>query len=944
MKRGFIAAIALLPILVIFGCSGGTSPILPGLASPAYTAGQSNGLDGIPTKAVWGIWDVIIDPDTMDVTIVPLRNAEFTVDVVMFLQLPDGNPANLQIQVTDTSDFFTEGILNVDVGLTHPFPGLDQFTGFDVLGVVLGSGGFASYYDPAVQYSDGHFDLKLLNADGYTRWMNPTEFEPNGTILRFYPGALGTNNLEAITATINGYKYFADGLADNEDLHGFFMNPGSIDDRGKFSPSNTNWREFVIDFRMDSGFPLIEFQYAVLASWILPDPTLYGEPNVIDVPEDYPLSANTAESFLCTVTDHSNLYNDGVDSGGNIVLDLEIYDWASLDDDITVPGEISKITIESQGTLIPGGPQEILAPTFNLTAMPGTTNASSVFTVEIFNCMPQSSVDQELLITIEQNYGEFSPADGEPPLVDSPLASYLLHTVPVSDIAPVDEFQVLDPNGGETLWMALYHEITWFSDDPAISTVSIEFSTDDFTSEVITVVDSTENDGTYRWYPIPNMPTDTGKIRVTDPGGLGQDESDNYFSIELPVWLDFQDEVPVDDGTILWNDWGGTTEYDGTFSEYSPALSQDLDGLAHIAWHSEIVLPDVDPPHREARDTGIRSMDGVDWDGDAFFFTWGGSPDPAHELRGDFMKIAPAANNTTFAAIQHWHIYFSVDVDHFPNSHNYYNSGLLNNRIYYAAEIMADADYLYLVSDGYTDGINDGPGIYQERFDTPDFQWSAPVIPMTVMTDVGEVSHSRSWAFHGGELVMAYFTTDGTIKLLRQTDQVDDLWDDTEVIFDGAGYTVCKDPSISVDPTERMFAVWTGLNNDNSEYEILASMKETPLSAWTIPIVANSSATPFDDQHMTTSFEEVLLPTGDLEYMVLIAYSLEDAVYYQISPMDLWSFLPEIQVSDETDTSRDPDVLCYQAPYVYDALFAWSVEFTPEDWDIRFRNGDFVTP
>jgi len=231
-----------------------------------------------------------------------------------------------------------------------------------------------------------------------------------------------------------------------------------------------------------------------------------------------------------------------------------------------------------------------------------------------------------------------------------------------------------------------------------------------------------------------------------------------------------------------------------------------------------------------------------------------------------------------------------------------------------------------------------------ERFATPDYQWSPPANPMTVMTENGEVSHSRSWAFHGGELVMAYFTTAGEIKLLRQTDQAADIWDDTEVIFDGVGYTECKDPSLSVDPSDRMFAVWTGLNNDSGEYELLVAMKETPSSEWTVPIVAETSIQPFDDQHVTTSFEEVLLPTGDLEYMVLIGYSLENMVYYQICPMDLWAFLPRMLVSDETDKSRDPDVLCFQAPYMYDALFAWSIEVTEDDWDIRYRNGDFMTP
>ena len=121
-------------------------------------------------------------------------------------------------------------------------------------------------------------------------------------------------------------------------------------------------------------------------------------------------------------------------------------------------------------------------------------------------------------------------------------------------------------------------------------------------------------------------------------------------------------------------------------------------------------------------------------------------------------------------------------------------------------------------------------------------------------------------------------------------------------------------------------------------------MKADPLAEWTTPVVAASSASEFNDCHITTSYEQVLLPTGASEYMVLIGYEQDGIVYSQISPKDLWAFLPYQVVSEETNTSQDPDTMCFAAPYLYDALFAWSIEVLPDDWDIRFRNGDFVTP
>ncbi|MFH1675374.1 MAG: hypothetical protein ABIC40_00005, partial [bacterium] len=211
-------------------------------------------------------------------------------------------------------------------------------------------------------------------------------------------------------------------------------------------------------------------------------------------------------------------------------------------------------------------------------------------------------------------------------------------------------------------------------------------------------------------------------------------------------------------------------------------------------------------------------------------------------------------------------------------------------------------------------------------------------------TDFGEISHSRSWCFQEGWLVMAFFTTDGKIKLLKQTDVDSDTWDDSEVIFDGSGYTECRDPSITTDGSNRLFAVWTGFDNSAGEYRLLASMKESPSSDWTEPIVAAVSETPFDDQHISCSKEKVLLPTGDEEYVVLIGYQVGDIVYSQISPKDLWAFLPPQIVSAQDDVTRDPDTLCLESPYNYNALFGWSFKVTDDNWDIKFRNADFKTP
>jgi hypothetical protein len=74
-------------------------------------------------------------------------------------------------------------------------------------------------------------------------------------------------------------------------------------------------------------------------------------------------------------------------------------------------------------------------------------------------------------------------------------------------------------------------------------------------------------------------------------------------------------------------------------------------------------------------------------------------------------------------------------------------------------------------------------------------------------------------------------------------------------------------------------------------------------------------------------------------------------VQSQISPLDLWAFLPPQQVSAIEEIAADPDTMCikHNFEYAYDALFTWNFEVVPGaigfgDHDIALRNADFKTP
>ena len=92
-------------------------------------------------------------------------------------------------------------------------------------------------------------------------------------------------------------------------------------------------------------------------------------------------------------------------------------------------------------------------------------------------------------------------------------------------------FTVTSPNGGESWQAGSTQNITWTSQG-AVGDVKIEYSTNNGSSWT-TVAASTANDGTHPW-TIPNTPSATCLVRVSETDGSPTDVSNAVFSI-LPT-------------------------------------------------------------------------------------------------------------------------------------------------------------------------------------------------------------------------------------------------------------------------------------------------------------------------------------------------------------------------------------------------------------------------
>lgn len=410
-------------ILTALGCSGGGSG---GVTSPDPLQDTNRATNSAPTPYVWGIWTVEYDIASGNLTAEPFRTAEGIWNVNMFLQPPAGSLDNLGIAILDKTNFLTEGRMDLRVTLHHPFPS-PKLRGFDIRGVVYGDAATVDSYNSDIIYPAIN-ELRLLNADGYTRWMNAPEFAVPG-ILGFDPGVLGTKDFSP-TATINGYKYFAEIMEPEQSVYEYFSDSlAYVANRGSLTPGLQVSRDYHLKFPTS---PLIvKFQYAILAGW---EKATSGGGN--PSPLDFPDNANTFEPIGLSVVDNSSVYMESeTKKGGDINLQLNIVDWWAYWDAPNLSDHISKIIVSSDNVgLAVSPPTTYIEFDFSTLVQYGTSagNAEAV-DILIPNVIPSGVDDQELLIAIEMSGYDYSNPFGVPnDAGDDPLTAYFIHTLTVS--------------------------------------------------------------------------------------------------------------------------------------------------------------------------------------------------------------------------------------------------------------------------------------------------------------------------------------------------------------------------------------------------------------------------------------------------------------------------------------------------------------------------------
>lgn len=435
MVRYLIAsALVFLISITVISCSGHSNPVIPDNPELSTQSGNVPGGNHI----LWGYYQVSIDSDKMEAEITHLRTAELNVNVTQFLQKPF-SPINLiSIQILPESTP-NDGFFAVDVTLQHPFPGVEQYRGFDVRGIFMSNGTSNLPGSPEMTYP-GPADSHLLNEDGFTVWWNSTDFTAPGPF-GFTPGALAPPVVP--DAILNPYKYFCDDLEANSP-----MSNVSFESRGTFSATKgTNTRRYEIQFKKDGLQTVFDFNYAVDASWedLGPDAPSY-EIN------DFPISANQFEpwSMELSVADNTLFFIDTDTKGGSLTLDATIRDWQAYLTSTSVSEHLTAVNLYSD--LLPSKVANIesLGATVKFEE-PGEITYEVVLSAGELELLTAGMFEMWLEAQPLDLIVYHHPGTPEVPYSDLPLASYMRDSVIVigdpGQLAP--EVDSVDPEVGE---------------------------------------------------------------------------------------------------------------------------------------------------------------------------------------------------------------------------------------------------------------------------------------------------------------------------------------------------------------------------------------------------------------------------------------------------------------------------------------------------------------
>lgn len=301
--------IVLLTVLILcsflIGCGDKIkdSPVLPSPQSskPEFInePGSNHDFSATGFHKILGAYDISLDSDN-NFNITPVRLAAEHLNVLVFFEV---NPCADCLVISNIQPVGPYE-WNIDIQLRHPFPGLDQYTAFDVRAIFM--------FDPTCTFPGSGLSMPdpdftaggaLLNPDGYTGLFNPVDYPPGSAMWKLWEYQVGKYATPVCpVSTLNPYKNYS------TETERRYLGCTAADTQ-------------TCHIRFPSDGPL-HFGYVIDACWAPP----VSNPPV--VPDDFPLEANRPEPYNAVLEIIKNtLWADpDLGSGGILEFSIKVYD------------------------------------------------------------------------------------------------------------------------------------------------------------------------------------------------------------------------------------------------------------------------------------------------------------------------------------------------------------------------------------------------------------------------------------------------------------------------------------------------------------------------------------------------------------------------------------------------------------------------------------------
>ena len=513
MNRFTIFAVAIVFVLLLsMGCTANESnPLNPGTEFSPAPGLQYSDEPGQPS--LLGYYDVYVDIEAETIEAVPNRNTEILLNIVRFL---NNNPLGIGLGNFVFENQGTSFYIALDWSITHPAPVSPDLDVYDMRAAIIFDESGSMAYNPDLTYGIHGTDQVMLNADGYTRWFNKNEFI-TPSFQGYVHGNLA-NDASNCEGTLNPYKYYADGLGATDNAYDYLVTHTA--GHGVYTAGATLTRRMEINFPIPS--PGFHFGYSIFAVW-----------------EDVATVANVPEAIACDVGITPNLYYTGSEGGGDLILDISLFGWASLP---------SRIYIEST----------VLDSPYGFTSGQMVPDDSGdywgMWEIEIPSDHVTSTEGQEMWVIAEYgSYNYVSPFGIPNNAGTDKLAACFRYDLEIADsptnVPPVIVTGVNGPN---------------------------EFYPDDVSQYTVYATDADDDPLTYNWIITDNATS----TEVYNGPGSGTNVSIDWTTVPATVGKAYTVKCSVSDGVnpIVWGNPKITTCID--FPNQPPVITSGVDGDA----------------------------------------------------------------------------------------------------------------------------------------------------------------------------------------------------------------------------------------------------------------------------------------------------------------------------------------------------------------------------